>query len=188
MPVKHLAPCWHRVHAQEMWAASITCLVNAWGREEGRRGGGARHWQQKKEGRGECSYPISSSHLASAGRQMPFTLCFRNNPSLAAFLRVAVLQASKWDIELNISAHCQGQGSVLTAPGTEQNRGSWREEHPPLLTHGSQGLWGLRECGQALWRAYSVLGPAVPGSEEGTERAWPPQREARVPDKIVLLR
>ena len=59
MPVKHLAPCWHRVHAQEMWAASITCLVNAWGREEGRRGGGKTLATKERRPRGmQLSYFI----------------------------------------------------------------------------------------------------------------------------------
>lgn len=74
-----------------------------------------------------------------------------------------------------------------TAPGTERNRGSFGEEHPPPLTLAAKACeaWGSVEKHSGGFTL--SLAHGFPGSQEGTERAWPPPREDRVPDKIVQL-
>lgn len=72
---------------------------------EGRKGARMEGWeggrgssQQREESRmdrQEYSYPTSFSHYMNTERQMPFALCFRDNPPLASFLRAAVLETLK---------------------------------------------------------------------------------------------
>ena len=83
------------LYALEMEAMNIVCLVSAQRREDSRGEEGGQDTGNQRKGREGCSSPSSFSHLADTERQMPFTLHFRNNPSLAAFLRAAVLEALK---------------------------------------------------------------------------------------------
>lgn len=85
-----------------MLALKITCLINVCGRKKGSKDGGVGGGQRKltTEGRKQMhrqdySYPTSFSHYMNTERQMPFAVCFRDNPPLASFLRAAVLETLK---------------------------------------------------------------------------------------------
>lgn len=72
---------------------------------KGRKGARMEGWEggrgsspQREEStmhRQEYSFPTSLSHYRNKERQMPFAVCFRDNPPLASFLRAAVLETLK---------------------------------------------------------------------------------------------